>query len=153
MSSNDTNATPAAPAFRFREEGQGYTLAMLPITYSPVYYGFNCRPRQVKYYKVERSVEEIENGHVSRSNTVLFLAKLKSGYEKALAKLGEYEAESKRCDERRQNSSHSELREMYLKKRNAADTRAYNYSFKVRSLEDCVRRVEKLLADNPEKIV
>lgn len=139
---NDTTTNPAP---KFREEGKGYDLSMLDAGYTPVYYGFNCRPRQVRYYKVEKSVETVLGGYCSRSVAEAFLAKVKKGHEKAVARSTELSEKADLADEAFRNTSgHS--RDYARKERNRLQTAHYNHSFKVEALADCVKKLEAYLA-------
>jgi hypothetical protein len=91
---NNDSPQPTQPVNeKFRPEGSGYTLSMLDASYSPVYYGFNCRPRQVKYYKVMKSVEDVLKGYTSKSVALAFLEKVKKMQEKHNATLQKYKDE------------------------------------------------------------
>lgn len=142
MNNDNTNTT--AP--KFREEGKGYTLSMLDAGYTPVYYGFNCRPRQVRYYKVEKSVETVLGGHCSRSVAEAFLAKVKKGYDKAMARHADLDAQASRAENAFRTAPSSDARNYARKERNRLATAHYNHSFKVDALADCVKKLEAYLA-------
>ena len=91
---NNDPSQPTQPVKeKFRPEGSGYTLSMLDTAYSPVHYGFNCRPRQVKYYKVIKSVEDVLEGKTSKSVAIAFFEKVKKSYEKHQGTLQKYKDE------------------------------------------------------------
>lgn len=91
---NNDSPQPIQPVNeKFRPEGSGYTLSMLDASYSPVYYGFNCRPRQVKYYRVIKSVEDVMKGMTSKSVALAFFEKIKKMQEKHNANLQKYKDE------------------------------------------------------------
>lgn len=138
-------ATTTKP--KFRNEGEGLPASSLDTGYTPVYYGFNCRPRQVRYYKVEKSVELILDGSVSRSNTEAFLAKVKVKQEKAIARLLELDEKTTRADNAFRNGTSSDARKYAVKERNRLATAHYNHSFTVDGYTKAVESVEKYLAE------
>ena len=141
MTTENTASNP-----KFRKEGEGYDLNMLDCTYTPVYYGFKCRPRQVKYYKVERSVEDVLKGNVSRPNVLTFRVKIQVNLEKAQAKQEDYKTQLAKIEKDMEGLSYSakqHLRKAY----HALDTRAYNHSHKVDGLTACVQQLTDYLAE------
>lgn len=140
MTTENTASNP-----KFRKEGEGYSLDMLDCTYTPVYYGFNCRPRQVKYHKVERSVEDVLKGNVSRPNVLTFRVKIQVNLEKAQAKQEDYKKQLAKIEKDMEGLSYSA--KQHLKKAyHALDTRAYNHSDKVNAYTACVQQLTDYLA-------
>jgi hypothetical protein len=110
---NNDSPQPTQPVKeKFRPEGSGYTLSMLDASYSPVYYGFNCRPRQVKYHKVMKSVEDVLEGKTSKSVALAFFDKVKKMQEKHNATLKKYEDEIEELKVKEQDQT----REYYSRK-------------------------------------
>jgi uncharacterized coiled-coil DUF342 family protein len=110
---NNDSPQPTQPVKeKFRPEGSGYTLSMLDASYSPVYYGFNCRPRQVKYHKVMKSVEDVLEGKTSKSVALAFFDKVKKMQEKHNATLQKYKDEIESLNAK----SNEEGREYYSRK-------------------------------------
>lgn len=141
MTNENTASNP-----KFRKEGEGYDLNMLDCTYTPVYYGFNCRPRQVKYHKVERSVEDVLKGSVSRPNALTFRVKIQVNLEKAQAKQEDYKKQLAKIEKDMEGLSYSakqHLRKAY----HALDTRAYNHSYKVDAYIACIQQLTDYLAE------
>ena len=123
-----TNENPQ-PVTKFAEEGKGRSLALLSDSASPVYYGFNCTPRQVRYYKVEKSVEEILKGGYTRTDVEKFLAKVKEKMCKAETKYAEYEAKLEELRKKRQTCSDYETRQILRKEENKLENRMSNYEY------------------------
>lgn len=123
-----TNENPQ-PVTKFAEEGKGRSLALLSDSASPVYYGFNCTPRQVRYYKVEKSVEEILKGGYTRTDVEKFLAKVKEKMCKAETKYAEYEAKLEELRKKRQTCSDYGTRQILRKEENKLETRMMNYEY------------------------
>lgn len=136
-----TNENPQ-PVTKFAEEGKGRSLALLSDSASPVYYGFNCTPRQVRYYKVEKSVEEILKGGYTRTDVEKFLDKVKEKMSKAENKFAEYEAKAKEIQTKREACTDYTVRQVLRKEQNKMETKAYNYEYEVVGLYQ--RAVEKL---------
>lgn len=132
---------------KFRPEGTGYTLEMLPTGYTPVYYSFNCRPRQVKYYKVERTVENILKGCASRSVAERVLAKVKaskagSDEHQALLKQKEKSAYDRMCTEQDE-----QIRRLLRKEYHSMANAHYNGTFKNEALAKAVADLTAYLSD------
>jgi hypothetical protein len=139
---NDKAVTP-----RFRNEGEGYPLKSLDTSYTPVYYGFNCTPRQVKYYRMEKGVEMILKGYCSRSVAEAYLAIIEAKWKQADDKYHEYETKIEELNNESKGLAHS-IRKHYRKSINQIANRQYNYGFKVRGIGDCVARVKSYLAES-----
>jgi hypothetical protein len=136
----DTTVTP-----KFKPEGEGYPLKSLETSYTPVYYGFNCTPRQVKYYKMEKGVETILKGYCSRSVAEAYLAIIEAKWKTANDKYYEYETKIEELNKESQGLVHS-IRKHYRKSINQIASRQYNYGFKVRGIAECVEKVKAYLA-------
>lgn len=119
---------------KFAEEGRGRSLALLSDSASPVYYGFNCTPRQVRYYKVEKSVEEILKGGYTRTDVEKFLEKVKEKMSNAESKFAEYKTKAKEIETKRESCSDYSVRQVLRKEQNKIETKAYNYEYEVVSL-------------------
>lgn len=119
---------------KFAEEGKGRSLALLSDSASPVYYGFNCTPRQVRYYKVEKSVEEILKGGYTRTDVEKFLEKVKEKMSNAESKFAEYKTKAKEIETKRESCSDYSVRQVLRKEQNKIETKAYNYEYEVVSL-------------------
>lgn len=132
---------------KFQPEGEGYDLSMLPAGYTPVYYGFNCRPRQVRYYKVEESCHDILAGRASRSTTEKFLAKVRDNLAKAEALSLELQAKSAAAEEVRRNGKDSLTRRLAMKERDRVDGRRSENDHKIYAFKDIIGKVEKHLAE------
>jgi len=131
---------------KFATTGGGYNPKLLSCTYTPVYYGFNCSPRQVRYYKVEKSVEEVIKGGYYRDDVVEFLNKVNQSYEKAKATQDKYNLEIAKLENEKATAS-SNLRQYIRKQIVSVSNREYNNSFKVRGLQVCVDRLTAHLAE------
>jgi hypothetical protein len=131
---------------KFATNGGGYNPKLLSCTYTPVYYGFNCSPRQVRYYKVEQSVEEVIKGGYYRDDVVEFLNKVNQSYEKAKATQDKYNLEIAKLENEKATAS-SNLRQYIRKQIVSVSNREYNNSFKVRALQVCVDRLTAHLAE------
>lgn len=129
---------------KFADETAGVfaDASTLDTSASPVYYGFNCTPRQVRYYKVEKSVEQILKGGFTRSSVVKFLDKVKEKMSKAENKFAEYEAKAKEIQTKREACTDYTVRQVLRKEQNKMETKAYNYEYEVVGLYQ--RAVEKL---------
>ena len=125
-----TNENPQ-PVTKFAEEGKGRSLALLSDSASPVYYGFNCTPRQVRYYKVEKSVEEILKGGYTRTDVVQFLEKVKKKLTKAQDKFAEYETKYEEAKSKMETCTDYSARQLFRKERDRLETKAYNYEYEV----------------------
>lgn len=134
---------------KFADESAGAfaDASTLDTSASPVYYGFNCTPRQVRYYKVERSVEQILKGGFTRSSVVKFLDKVKEKMGKAETKFAEYEAKAKEIQAKREACTDYAVRQVLRKEQNKMETKAYNYENDVVSLyQRAVENLTKFLA-------
>lgn len=140
---NNENTTTT----KFRKEGEGYDLSMLPAGYTPVYYGFNCRPRQVRYYKVEESCKDILEGRASRSTTEKFLAKVRDNLAKAEALSLDLQAKSVAAEEVRINGKDSLTRQLARKERDRIDGRRSENDHKIYAFKDIIGKIEKYLAE------
>ena len=119
----------------------------LDTSASPVYYGFNCTPRQVRYYKVERSVEQILKGGYTRSSVVKFLDKVKEKMSKAENKFAEYETKYKEAQSKMETCTDYSARKLFRKERDRLETKAYNYENEVVGLyQRAVENLTKILA-------
>lgn len=133
----------------FADESAGVfaDASTLDTSASPVYYGFNCRPRQVRYYKVERSVEQILKGGYTRSSVVKFLDKIKEKMSKAENKFAEYEDKAKEIQTKREACTDYAVRQVLRKEQNKMETKAYNYEYEVVGLyQRAVQNLTKILA-------
>jgi len=129
---------------KFADESAGVfaDASTLDTSASPVYYGFNCTPRQVRYYKVEKSVESIMKGGFTRSSVVKFLDKIKEKMSKTENKFAEYETAYKTAQSKMETCTDSSARKLFRKERDRLETKAYNYENEVVSMYQ--RAVEKL---------
>ena len=123
------NQENPVPAPKFAEEGKGRSLALLSDSASPVYYGFNCSPRQVRYYKVEKSVEEILKGGYTRKDVEQFLARVKEKMCKAQNKFAEYESKLEELRKKRQSCTDYTTRQILRKEEGKVETRMCNYEY------------------------
>lgn len=114
---------------KFAEEGKGRSACILSDSASPVYYGFNCRPRQVRYYKVEKSVEMILEGGFTRKDIEQFLEKVKQKLVNAENKFAEYKAKANGIRESILKCEYRQIRETLRKEANRVETRMYNYEY------------------------
>lgn len=145
---NDTTPPSQPVKEKFRPEGQGYTMTMLDISYSPVYYGFNCRPKQVKYYKVIKSVEDVLDGKTSKSVALSFVDKVKKSYEKHQATLQKYKDEiasltAKENDPAREYYSRKYFRDEIRKVENKLYSD--NHYCKERDLSKAIKELEEYI--------
>jgi hypothetical protein len=139
---NSNNVTQV----KFADEGKGYSLSSLPTGYTAVYYGFNCTPRQVKYYKVEQSCKDILAGSASRSTASAWLAKVKELHTKALARREDLGDGINRADEAMRNGSR-DASEYARKERNRLENAWGRHEYKVTAFADCIKSVEAHLAE------
>ena len=136
------------PVIKFAEEGSGRSISLLSDSASAVYYGFNCRPRQVRYYKVEKSVEEILKGGYTRKDVESFLTKVKSKLEKSKAKVSEYKAKIAGLELSISECDYHQIRDAFRKQKNQVETRMINYEYEtVKLYKDAVDALEKFLQD------
>jgi DNA-binding transcriptional MerR regulator len=114
---------------KFADESAGMfaDASTLDTSVSPVYYGFNCTPRQVRYYKVEKSVESIMKGGYTRSSVVKFVDKIKEKNENCNVTLAGYKEELNSVEASFCSAKDSLTRNLLRKKRNQLDTKIYNY--------------------------
>lgn len=133
---------------KFAEEGKGRSIALLSDSASPVYYGFNCTPRQVRYYKIEKSVEEILNGGFTKNDIISFLTKVLNKLDKAKAKLAEYKAKMNGLNESVMKCESYQIRQTLRKEANKVETRMLNYEYDtVQKYQKAVDDIEKFLQD------
>jgi vacuolar-type H+-ATPase subunit I/STV1 len=126
-----TENTYTKPKFAEETAGVFADASSLDCSASAVYYGFNCTPRQVRYYKVEKSVKEILAGGFTRSSVEKFLGKVKEKMSKAELKFAEYEDKLKEVRARREACTDYQTRQILRKEENKVETRAYNYENEV----------------------
>jgi len=114
---------------KFVENGRDATY--LDSTPSPVYYGFNCTPRQVKYYRLDKSVELILTGGFTRKSVEAFLEKLKANQAKAVKTAEGHDQKIVMLKAEKANANSSMARELFRKKIGLIETRKYNYEYDV----------------------
>lgn len=134
---------------KFADESAGVfaDASTLDTSASPVYYGFNCTPRQVRYYKVERSVEQILKGGFTRSSVVKFLEKVKEKMSNAESKFAEYKTKAKEIETKREACTDYAVRQVLRKEQNKLETKAYNYEYEVVGLyQRAVQNLTQYLA-------
>lgn len=132
---------------KFAEEGKGRSACILSDSAAPVYYRLNCTPRQVRYYKVEKSVEMILEGGFTRKDVEQFLEKVKAKMSKAENKFAEYEAKYKEAQSKMETCTDYSARQLFRKERDKMETKAYNYEYNVVSLyQRAVENLTKFLA-------
>lgn len=148
MNDNNNATTPATKSFR--KEGEGFDLSMLPTGHTPVYYGFNCRPRQVKYYKVEKAAENILDGYASRSVAVAWVAKVKEKLAATEAKIAELNAKAELYDVLRSSGSDFATRDLAHKARNKTYNQVSNLEHRASDFKTCIEKVEAMLNFNQQ---
>lgn len=118
---------------KFADETAGVfaDASTLDTSASPVYYGFNCTPRQVRYYKVEKSVEQILKGGFTRSSVVKFLDKIKEKMSQSENKFAEYETKVKELETKRTACLDSSVRKLLRKEQTKIENRMYDYEYSV----------------------
>lgn len=116
------------PKPKFATHGRSF-LTLLSAAVTPTYYGFNCRPRQIKYRAVEKSVEEIKQGKYIREDAEALLVMVKANLAKAEAKRDEYRANIEHLEKKIAECTDSEARRMFRKERDKVETRMYNYDY------------------------
>jgi hypothetical protein len=121
-----TNET-AVP--KFKDDGRNAD--HLETTPTPVYYGFNCRPRQVRYYRLEKSVESILGGGFTRQSVQAFLEKVKANHAKAVKVSEGHDAKIELLKAEKAKADSSMARELFRKKIGQIETRKYNYEYDV----------------------
>jgi hypothetical protein len=147
MTTNAMNTTTTTTTTaKFADEGKGYSLSSLPTGYTAVYYGFNCTPRQVRYYKVEKSCEDILAGSASRSIASAWLSKVKELHTKALARKEELDGAIARADKQMREGGSRDAREYARKERNRLENAWGRHEYKVTAFADCIKSVEAHLA-------
>ena len=131
MINENTNTKP-----KFAEETAGVfaDASSLDCSASAVYYGFNCTPRQVRYYKVEKSVKAILAGGFTRSSVEKFLGKVKEKMSKAELKFAEYEDKLKEVRAKREACTDYQTRQILRKEENKVETRSYRHESQPYSL-------------------
>ena len=127
-------------------DGQGRLITFLSPAYTPVYYNFNCRPRQVKYYKVEQATKQILEGGYDRKGITKFLEKVTNGYLKAKATCDGYKSEMQSIDVAISTNESYSSRQYLRKERNAIETKYCNLGYKVDNLKACIDKLQGLLA-------
>jgi hypothetical protein len=135
---------------KFAEETAGVfaDASSLDCSASAVYYGFNCTPRQVRYYKVEKSVKEILAGGFTRSSVEKFLGKVKEKMSKAELKFAEYEDKLKSVRAKYESCTDYQTRQIIRKEMNKVETRTYNYENEtVGMYQRAVESLTKFLAE------
>ena len=138
------------PVIKFAEETAGVfaDASSLNCSASAVYYGFNCTPRQVRYYKVEKSVKQILAGGFTRSSVEKFLGKVKEKMSKAELKFAEYEDKLKVIRAKRESCTDYQTRQILRKEENKVETRTYNYESEVVGMyQRAVESLTKFLQD------
>lgn len=136
------------PKPKFATHGRSF-LSLLSAAVTPTYYGFNCRPRQIKYRAVEKSVEDIKQGKYIREDAEALLVMIKANLAKAETKADEYHAKIEHFDKKIADVSiDSEARRMFRKERNKVETRMYNYKYDtIKTLADAQSDLEAYLKD------
>lgn len=132
---------------KFATHGRSF-LSLLSAAVTPTYYGFNCRPRQIKYRAVEKSVEAIKSGKHIREDAVALLEQVKANLVKAQAKMDEYKSKIEHFDKKVQDCTDYDARNMFQKERNKVETRMYNYDYDtVKTLTNAKNELEAYLKD------
>jgi hypothetical protein len=134
------------PSAGFTKEGEGYSLDMLSTTWSPVYYGFNCRPRQIKYRPIEKSCENILSGKTSMSVAKAYYAKLFSILKKANETTAQLKAEANYIQEKINKTNDTTTRQLLKKERNRIENKIWgDLDDKVRSLKHFAENINNLI--------
>jgi hypothetical protein len=144
------NTEPTQPTKeKFRPEGSGYELSMLDASYSPVYYGFNCRPRQVKYYKVENSVKDVLNGSVSKSVSIKFLEKVEKAFDKHSELMNGFQSSMNGLEELIKSCSSEEYyRKVHLREKLKKVEKKFwsdNHQGKQDCLKHCIEKLKEYI--------
>lgn len=121
-----TNET-SVPKFVENGRDAGY----LDTTPQPVYYGFNCTPRQVKYYRLDKSVEAILAGGYTRKSVEAFLEKVKANQAKAVKTAEGHDQKIAMLQAEKAKAVGHMARELFRKKIGQIETRKYNYEYDV----------------------
>jgi len=114
---------------KFVENGRD--AGLLDSTPQPVYYGFNCTPRQVKYYRLSKSVETILAGGFTRKSVEAFLEKVKANQAKAVKTAEGHSQKIEMLQAEKAKANSSMARELFRKKIGQIETRKYNYEYDV----------------------
>lgn len=134
------------PSAGFTKEGEGYSLDMLSTTWSPVYYGFNCRPRQIKYRPIEKSCENIMSGKTSLSVAKAYYAKLFSILKKANEKTEQLKAEENYIKDKLLDTRDYTSRQLLKKEQNRIENKIWgDLDDKVTSLTHFVEKIGDLI--------
>lgn len=137
-----------ATATKFAKEGEGRNISLLNATATPVYYGFNCRPRQVRYYKVEESVEQILKGGYARKDVEQFLEQVKKNYEKSSDTLAGYKEDLESVNRKIEGTNDYLARTLLRKEGNRIETKMFNYKYdKTDRYEAAIAKLTKFLAE------
>ena len=135
---------------KFAEETAGYhaDASNLDCSVAKVYYGFNCTPRQVRYYKVDKSVESILAGGFTRSSVEKFLGKVKEKMSKAELQFAEYDAKVKALRVKQDACTDYQTRQILRKEGTKVETRMYNYEYEtLGKYQKAVESLTKFLAE------
>lgn len=136
------------PVIKFAEERNARSILLLSDSASAVYYGFNCSPRQVRYYKVDKSVEEILKGGFAKKDVESFLTKVKSKLEKSKAKMSEYKQKIESLELSISECDYYQIRDAFRKQKNKVETRMINYEYDtLKKYQKAVDALEKFLKD------
>lgn len=136
------SSVPVIP--KFKEDG--FDATTLECTPSPVYYGFNCTPRQVRYYRLDKSVEAILKGGFTRQSVQAFLEKVKTKQAKAMTTSEGYDEKIKNLQNELSSQTSSVARNLIRKKIGQIETRKYNYEYDVLNrYENAVTKIEEFL--------
>jgi len=134
------------PNAGFKPEGEGYSLAMLSTTYAPVYYGFNCRPRQIKYRPIEESCKTILSGKTSLSVAKQFFEKLKPIYDDTCKKIEKLKQDAQVVEDKRNACQDYTTRQLLVKERNRIENKIYGeLGYKKDTLEHYVEKIGELI--------
>lgn len=133
---------------KFADEATGRDACNLDCTISPVYYGFNCYPRQVKYYRLDKSVESVLNGGFTRSSVEKYLGKIKEKMSKSELKHAEYDAKVKALRVKQDACTDYQTRQILRKEGAKVETRMYNYEYEtLGKYRNAVEKLTKFLAE------
>lgn len=134
------------PNAGFTPEGEGYSLALLSTTYAPVYYGYNCKPRQIRYRPIEKSCETILEGKTSLSVAKAFYEKLKPIYEKTNAQVDKLKEEAKVLEDKCSNCKDYATRQLLIKERNRIENKIFGeLGEKKDTLQHFVEKIGELI--------
>jgi len=136
------------PKFAEETAGSYADASNLDCSVAKVYYGFNCTPRQVRYYKVDKSVESILAGGFTRSSVEKFLGKVREKMSKAELQHAEYEDKAKSVRIKQHASTDSQTRQILRKEVARIETKMYNYEYEtVGKYQRAVEALSKFLAE------